>query len=831
MTQLSGTETQKHLDSAHVYVSNNVTCESCLLGRITRQVAKRHSEEKTKSVLELVHSDVAQLPDESLGGNKYIVTFIDDYSRFATMYFLKRKNEVFTKLKDFVALAERQTGARLKRLRDDKGSEYISKEMKSWMKERGIMYQETHKAAPYENPIAERYNRTIFDKVRTNLAHTNLPQDLWAECAATVNHCKNRLPHATIDDIPYKRWIGNEPMTSNMKEWGQKVIFHVQDRDKLQPRGKRGRLVGYNVKNTKGYRIYDPTTQKIILTKDIVCLNERTRRNPEYIEPDLTPDQEANAEYAIVANQETLEDDPKTFTEALNGQHKNDWTSAMDLEWSQLHENDTFEVVDASKDVKPIKCKWVYKTKLNADGTIERRKARLVAKGFSQREGVDFFETFAPVARLESIRIVLATALKRKYKVYQADVKNAYLNGIIDTEIYMQFPEGYEVKGKVLRLKKGLYGLRQAGKLWYDNFDEFMNESNYTNLRSDPCIYIGDDIIIVIYVDDIIIAAPPERIRKYISVVRERYNLQQFRELSWILGINVHQIKNEMFLSQELYIEKILCKFNMSDCKPQRTPAPVNTTESEGEVETNVPFRELVGSLLYLANATRPDIAHAVAKLSQRVASPTKADWIQGKRILRYLKGTKHLGLHYQHSSKSSQRGQGLEAYADASYGAEAGRKSTSGVLTYIDGNLVTWSSKKQSIVAQSTVEAEYIALAECTKQVLWIRQMIIELNDMDPTDTTTIHQDNQGTIQLASNAVVSSRSKHIDIRYHMIRDEIKKGTIQLSYLQTDEMIADVMTKSLPKEKFEEMRHKLKLRAIPTTDQIKGKCEIEPLSI
>lgn len=391
-----------------------------------------------------------------------MVTFIDDYSRYTVLYFLKKKSEVFGKFKEYVATAERQTGNKLKKLRDDKGSEYISKEMKGWMKERGIMYQETHKAAPYENAVAERYNRTIFDKVRTNLIHANMASELWAECAATVNYCKNRLPHATIEEIPFRRWTGSKPMLTNFKEWGQKVIFHVQDRTKLQPRGKRGRLVGYNVKNTKGYRVYDPATKKIVLTKDVIFLADRTKTTSEYINPNLTPEQESNIEYAIIAD------------------------------------TDKFD---------------------NADGTVERRKARLVAKGFSQRQNIDYFETFAPVARLESIRFALAIAISREYEIHQADVKNAYLNGVIDTELYMEMPDGFKIEGKIRRLKKGLYGLKQAGRLWYDNFNEFMNARQYKNLRSDPCIYIGADIIIILYVDDIIICAPLSKIEEYIKTV------------------------------------------------------------------------------------------------------------------------------------------------------------------------------------------------------------------------------------------------------------------------------------------------------------------------
>ena len=692
------TDSEKHLRTAHVYASPQVTCESCLLGRITRQVAKRYQEAPTHGLLELIHSDVAQLPAGSLGGSRYMVTFIDDWSRYTTLYFMKKKSEVFQRFKDYVAEAERQTGAQVRKLRDDKGSEYISNAMKTWMKERGIIYQETHKAAPYENAVAERYNRTIFDKVRTNLVHANQQHVLWAECAATVNYCKNRIQHSKTKCVPYERWTGNPPMLEHMKQWGQRVIFHVQNRDKLQPKGKRGIFVGYNATNTKGYRIYDPHDNKIVLTKDVIFLTKRAAAAPEYINPNPHDDEDANDEYAIYASpnedkdiHQSLGTDPKSYREAIASENKERWKEAMESEWNALKDNETFEIVKARHGIRPVGCRWVFKTKLKADGTIERYKARLVARGFSQRPGIDFFETFAPVARLESIRIILAIAVSKGYKIYQADVKNAYLNGTIDTEIYMDLPEGYLVEGKMLRLKKGLYGLKQAGRLWYNTFDEFMKAQKYTNLRSDPCIYKGNNMVIILYVDDIIMCGTYQDIHAYMTQAQATFKMQDFKQLEWFLGISVKAYDTGIKLSQELYITKILQRFNMTDCKPHTTPESVTKTDSDECLKTNIPYRELVGSLMYLANATRPDIAQSVGKLAQNVSNPTAADWTAGKRIMRYLQGTRHLALHIQQQNKEDI----ILAYADASYGTARDRKSVSGQLVYIHENLVTWNSRK----------------------------------------------------------------------------------------------------------------------------------------
>ena len=805
-SELSGTPEEIHRKLCHFGSMPN--CQACQLGKMHRTYAKRYSEEKPTKPLERVHTDVMQMTGPlSIGGNKYVVNFIDDYTRYSEVYFLKKKSEVFNAFRKYVEMIELQSEHKVKELRDDKGGEYISNEMYEWMKARGIKTSETHRDSPHENGVAERYNRTMNDAARTMIIEAGASEIMWAEAIATANYVKNRIKHSKTNKVPYTEMFQKKPMMKHLQPWGcDAIIYDQKTTGKMQSRGRIVRFIGYNSYNSKGYRFIDPKTDEIILSNDVKFLTSPniTDESREYEAGSGQPIEEAIL----------VENGPPNFYAAMQSEDSHKWKEAMDLELQQLRDHNTWTEVARPNGVKVIPCKWVLKRKLNADGSYGKYKARLVILGNLQKPGFDFGETFSPVARMETIRIVIAIALARGHSLYQMDVKNAYLNGKIDRDIYMCNIPGYSENNnnKVLKLNKSLYGLKQAGRLWNEEFCKFMKEVGFKQSRADPCVFYNDKTIVCLYVDDITMAGSDEDIKNFKEKLKSKFKMEDMGELNDLLGIKIVQQDDKIILNQVGYINKILNKFNMAHCKPVSTPLIPNENIHEFRKcneDENPPqgYRELIGSLLYLANGTRPDIAFAVNQLSQYVTSPTLQHWTALKRILRYIQGTKSINLEFK---KFNAKKVQVEAYSDASYGSGKDRKSVSGIFITINNCPIIWSSRKQTITAQSTVEAEYVALSEASKQIAWVSQMLEELG-IKYEKPIKMNEDNQGTIALTNNPILSRRSKHIDIKYHYIREQVRNGLITLSYCPTTEMIADILTKSLAKPIMENLRGKMSL--------------------
>ena len=803
--EIQGTPEEIHKKLCHF--GSFPDCRSCQLGKMHRTYAKVYSEEKPTEPLERVHTDVMQMTGSlSQGGNKYVLNFIDDYTRYAVVYFLKKKSEVFNMFKRYVENIELQSGHKVKELRDDKGGEYISNEMYEWMESRGIKTSETHRNSPHENGIAERYNRTMNDAARTMIIEAGASETMWAEAISTANYVKNRIKHSKTHKVPYEEIFQKKPMMKHLQSWGcDAIIYDQKTTGKMQSRGRIVRFIGYNEYNSKGYKFIDPKTEEIILSNDVKFLKSPniTDETREYESGVGQPIEEAIL----------VEEGPPNYYAAMQSDEAGKWKAAMDLELQQLRDHNTWSEVTRPKDAKVIPCKWVLRRKINADGSYGKYKARLVILGNLQRPGSDFGETFSPVARMETIRIVIAVALARGYSLYQMDVKNAYLNGKVDREIFMSKIPGYSTdNNKVLKLNKSLYGLKQAGRLWNEEFCKFMKECGLRQSKADPCVFCNHKIIVCLYVDDITMAGMDKDVQDFKSKLKSKFKMEDMGKLKDLLGIKIVQQSDKVMLTQDGYITKVLEKFNMKHCKPVSTPMVPNENIHEykklnNDEDTPQGYRELIGSLLYLANGTRPDIAFAVNQLSQYVTNPTLQHWTALKRILRYVQGTKSLGLEYirQYSEKVY-----IEAFSDASYGSGKDRKSVSGIFIRINNCPIIWSSRKQSITAQSTVEAEYVALSETSKQVAWVAQMLSELG-IEYQKPIKMNEDNQGTIALTNNPILSRRSKHIDIRYHYIREQLKNGLITLSYCPTTEMVADLLTKSLAKPILESLRSMMSL--------------------
>jgi hypothetical protein len=462
-----------------------------------------------------------------------------------------------------------------------------------------------------------------------------------------------------------------------------------------------------------------------------------------------------------------------------------DWVVAMQEELECFTRNQVWSLVDRPSDrrINVIGTKWVFKNKQDEFGTVTRNKARLVAQGYAQIEGMDFEDTFAPVARLEAIRLLLAYASFHNFKLYQMDVKSAFLNGPLKEEAYVAQPPGFEdpnFPNRVYKLHKALYGLKQAPRAWYEFLRDFLLTDGFEIGKVDSTLFTkrvkgGGLFVCQIYVDDIIFGGANEKHNKaFAELMTRKFEMSMMGELKFFLGFQIRQLEGGTFISQEKYVKDMLKKFGMTKANPAKTPMPTNgqldLCAGEKSVDQKV-YRSMIGSLLYLC-ASRPDIMLSVGMCARFQSAPKESHLVAVKWILRYLVHTPSLGLWYPKGSTFD-----LVGYSDSDWaGDKVGRKSTSGACQFLGRSLVSWSSKKQNSTSLSTAEAEYISAASCCAQLLWMKQTLKDYGVS--LGTVPLLCDNESAIKIANNPIQHIRTKHIDIRHHFLRDHVANGDI-----------------------------------------------------
>ncbi|GJX90605.1 ribonuclease H-like domain, reverse transcriptase, RNA-dependent DNA polymerase [Tanacetum coccineum] len=497
------------------------------------------------------------------------------------------------------------------------------------------------------------------------------------------------------------------------------------------------------------------------------------------------------------------QEEPKKVSQALADES---WVEAMQEELLQFKLQDVWVLCDLPDGKRVIGTKWVFRNKRDERGTIIKNKARLVAQGYRQEEGVDYDEVFAPVARIEAIRLFLAFASFMGFTVYQMDVKSAFLYGNITEEVYVKQPPGFEDPthpNKVYRVVKALYGLHQAPRAWYERLSTFLLKHGYRRGAIDKTLFIkkdGRDIMLVqVYVDDIIFGSTKSSmVKDFEELMQKEFKMSSMGELTFFLGLQVKQSNAGIFLSQDKYVKDILNKFDFRTIKPASTPIEAHKSlgkDEEGEdVDVHL-YRSMIGCLMYLT-ASRPDIMFAVCLCARFQVTPKVSHLHAVKRIFRYLKHQPKLGLWYPKDSPFH-----LEAFSDSDYaGDNHDRRSTSGGCQYLGRRLVSWQCKKQTIVAISSTEAEYVAAASCCAQVLWMQNQLLDygFNFMN----TEIHIDNESTICIVRNPVLHSKTKHIQIRHHFIQDCYEQRLINVVKVHTDDNVADLLTKGFDLARF-----------------------------
>lgn len=509
---------------------------------------------------------------------------------------------------------------------------------------------------------------------------------------------------------------------------------------------------------------------------------------------------------------------PDTIAELRTRADWPSWKLAVQEELDSLQRNGTWTLCKLPEGRKPITCKWIFRIKPGDDGQPDRFKARLVARGFSQKKGFDFTETYSPVAKLDTLRVMLAIANQERMSVHQMDVRTAFLNGVLSEDIYMTQPEGmHQENGLVCKLNKSIYGLKQASKAWNDKFHDFVTKLGFRRSKSDQCLYRRGTgkkkIFLILYVDDIlVIGHDTNEIEAVKRSLATGFDMTDGGEISSFLGMKVERNLQgrTMRISQRRYLEALLDRFNMTDCKASSIPMECRLRLDKGveENRTKKPYRELVGCLMYVALTSRPDLLAAVNYYSQFQSCPTDIHWTHLKRILRYIKGTLDLGLHYTGRDEADL----VTAFCDADWANDiSDRRSITGYLFKVFDCTVVWATRKQRTVSLSSTEAELCALCEATCDGTWLVRLLEEVGYRSNTPVP-YHEDNQSTIRIIEEPRDRSRLKHIDVKDCFVRNLVQEGSVVLKYIPTERQEADILTKGLAAGQFKRLRAAIGLR-------------------
>lgn len=853
-------------------------CDVCMKGKMSRLPFPKKSMNESSAVLDLIHTDVCgPMRTATPSGKRYLVTFIDDFSRFTFIVLLTHKSEVENTMKQFIALCENKFGRKPKMIRSDRGGEYTSKELITYLKSHGIQIQLTAADCPQQNGTAERKNRTLMEMTRCMLIDANLSDNFWGEAIATANFIQNRVITRTTNITPYERWNGIKPGINEFHIFGSKCFVHVlpAKRGKLDNVAIEMIFLGYD-ENSKAYRCYNTTTRKVVISRDVrfgtsalidneISINLDSTKKDDCIEESAVQEEQSSdheesvdshdvffeaeeetdqgekrnvepVQQAIRVSQRSNKgipprrfideinmiremNEPKNYNQAINGDERIQWLTAMQEEIEAHEHNGTWELVDLPPGKTAIGSKWVFKVKTSADGELQRYKARFVAQGFLQKYGEDYDEVFAPVVLHTTFRALLSVAARRNMIVHHFDAKTAFLNGKLNETIYMKQPRGFDHDDtRVCLLKKSIYGLKQAARSWNTALHKVLVEAGFQQSYNDPCLYSKEIdnqfCYVIVYVDDLIVACSTmKQMQEIEGIFKPHFVMQDLGQINYYLGMQVTNDEHGNFeLNQSAYIMKIVSDFSLTDAKPIKTPMEVSygygKSDSSQLLENNTKYRSLIGRLLYLSVNSRPDISASVSILAQRVSKPTNEDWNQLKRVVKYLKTTHQLKLKLSNIQSDDLS---LYGYADATWADDKiDRKSNSGRIIYFNGGTISWSCNKQNIVASSSCEAEFISISEASKEVKWLRQLLEEMHE-SIVNPTLIYEDNQSCIELVRDHRFSYKTKHMDTRYKMIRDMVKQKIIECEYCPTEDMIADLLTKPLTAIKHNYLREKCNL--------------------
>uniref|UniRef100_A0A2N9J5R8 Integrase catalytic domain-containing protein n=1 Tax=Fagus sylvatica TaxID=28930 RepID=A0A2N9J5R8_FAGSY len=826
---------------------SNFNCETCELSKHHRATFKLRTDDPCLHPFELVHSDIwGPARTTGLCDARYFVTFIDDHSRLTWVYVLKDRSQLFSVFQSFYAEISNQFNAKLLAFRTDNAREYLDSAFQQFLESRGIIHQTSYVRTPQQNGIAEQKNGPILAIARALMLQMNVLKIFWADAVLTASYLLNRMPSRILKGNPNRDkldprahkciFLGYSRTQKGYRCYSPSLRKHFvsadvtffEDIPYYSPQGRQLQESMLSAPVIPTHVPFAPPTSPISIVPPVPPISQVyvRRRNQDVplvpppppvefslpLPPSASPSADSpppqstsdlDLPIAIRKGKRTCTEHPisncvsfdhlspsfkafslslsslvvpKSYREALS--HPG-WRKAMEEEMHALELNHTWDLIPKPAGTSIVGCRWVFTVKQNPDGTVDRLKARLVAKGFTQTYGLDYTETFSPVAKLNSIRIIISLAANLDWPLHQLDVKNAFLHGDLTETVYMTQPPGFESKGEcVCHLKKSIYGLKQSPRAWFDKFSKAVVSHGMTRSQADHSVFFKKTrtgiVILVVYVDDIVITGS------------DKEGIQ----------ILINHLSSS-FLTKDL---------GYLGSKPVATPMEPNLKlmPDEGDfVDDPDTYRRLVGKLIYLT-ITRPDISYAVSIVSQFMTNPRVPHMNAVIRILKYLKNAPGRGLFYRSSGHLR-----IEGYTDADWaGSPSDRKSTTGYCTFIGGNLVTWRSKKQSVVARSSAEAEYRAMAHTTCELTWLRTVLQEFGLLTQ-GPTPLYCDNQAAIHIASNPVFHERTKHIEVDCHFVRSKVESKDIITPFVPSGSQLADIFTKALPKNAIDSICSKL----------------------
>nr|GEY07553.1 retrovirus-related Pol polyprotein from transposon TNT 1-94 [Tanacetum cinerariifolium] len=734
-------------------------CSSCELGKAKRKSFHTKITPSSKRRLQLLHMDLCgPMRVASINGKRYVLVIVDDYSRYTWTHFLRTKDETPEVLIDFLRLVQIGLQAQVRIVRTNKGTEFLNQTLHAYFVAEGILHQTSVARTPEQNGVVERRNRTLVEAARTMLSDAKVPLFFWAEAIATACFTQNRsLVILRHEKTPYHIINDRKPDGENLdkiKEKGDACIFidktvitsnemdllfspmfdellngsskivskssaissvdapnqqtyvendQVADDEFINifstPIQEQGETSSRHVDSSNMHTFYQRYPFEHHWTKDHPL--EQVIGNP--LQSVRTRRQlESNGEMCMFALT-VSQTEPKNIKEAMADSA---WIESMQEELHQFDRLNVWELVDRPLCTNVINLKWLWKNKRDEENTVIRNKSRLVAKGYAQKEGVNFEESFAPVARLEAVRLFIAYGAHKSFIVYQMDIKIAFLYGPLKEEVYVNQSDGFVDPyhpDQVYHLKKALYGLKQAPRAWYDELSKFLLSKGFSKGSIDPTFFItkhkGDILLVQIYVDDIIIGSTnPNLSKRFEKLMHNKFEMSMMGELNFFLGIQIHQSPRGIFINQAKYAQKILKKHGLTSCDSVGTPMATKHLDA--------------------------DLSGTPIDQTKYRTKPTEKHLTAVKWIFRYLKDTIHMGLWYPKDT-----GFNLTAF---SYSDHAGCldscKRTSGGIQFLGGDkLVSWSSKKHDCTSMSFAEVEYVSLSACCAQVLWMRTQLTD--------------------------------------------------------------------------------------------------------
>jgi hypothetical protein len=485
----------------------------------------------------------------------------------------------------------------------------------------------------------------------------------------------------------------------------------------------------------------------------------------------------------------------------------------------KLHKkNKTWELTKLPPNKKAVTCKWVFKTKRKVDGSLERHKARLVARGFTQTQELDYTETFSPVVRMSTVRILLTLVAAKGWILQQLDINTTFLHGELKEEVYMTLPQGLDVQdtSNICQLRKSLYGLKQVSREWNHRLSSFLISFGYVQSKSDYSLFSKENqnslTFILVYVDDLLLAGNDHsEIKEIKQQLDKEFSIKDLGNAKYFLGMELARTSKGINLNQRKYAIDILKDAGLMDAKPCNTPIDNKMKYSKDQgttMEDPESFRRLIGRLLYLTH-NRPNICYAVNHLSQFMQKPTDIHYQGAMKILKFVKKSPGKGLFFP-----AERDLSLRGFTDADWGGCVdSRKSTTGYCFFAGSSLVSWKSKKQQTPSKSSSKSEYRALAHGTCEIKWLLKLFKDFH-IKPNLPIPLYCDNQSVVYIGNNPVFHERTKHIELDYHIVRDAVEKGMVQLIAIRSDSQVADIFTKSLARGPFEDAKIKLGMKDV-----------------